>query len=239
MYRIAICDDDRRFAQKLRQRIENVLTSKGIAANLDMFHDTASLLERIRQGVSFDLLFLDILLDGEDGYSFAKYLRDRDITTDIVFISTTEAYAVRGYDVSPLLYLLKPVQDEQLAYAFDLFLKKHRPQRVLLNLPGKMFSINLGDLMYCEVFGHTISLHLVTGEVRELRHPLSQLEKLFPTSLFVRSHQSYLVNMAHIKSIVRYELTLSSGQTLPISQSKYMDLQNKFIQYASHQKLRI
>lgn len=119
-----------------------------------------------------------------------------------------------GYDVSPLLYLVQPVKDAQLEYTCDIFLKKHKPHRILLNLPGETLSLNIDGLLHCKVFRHRVSLHLVSEAVREIRYSLNELEKQLPSSIFARSHQSYLVNMAHINSIIRYELILSTGQTL-------------------------
>lgn len=239
MYRIAVCDDDRYFLDEFQQKLGKALLSRSTDARIEKFYDTASFLKRVNQGISFDLVFLDVYLEEENGCLAAKDLRNENIQTDIILITTSEDYAVMGYDVSPLLYLLKPVKDAQLEYACDIFLKKHQPSQLLLNLPGETLLLNISDLLYCEVFGHRVSLHLTSGSVRKIRYSLSDLEKLFPASMFARSHQSYLVNLSHISSIVRYELTLDTGQTLPISQSRYMELQNRFIQYAGHQKIRI
>lgn len=142
-----------------------------------------------------------------------------------------------GYDVSPILYLVKPIQTEQLAYAMELFLKKRQPKQIVLNLSGEIISLSISDILYIEVYGHTTCLHLASGESRELRIPLNKLEQQLPSSVFIRSHQSYLVNMGHILSIARYQLTLSAGLTLPISQSKYLNLQNSFILHIKQQKL--
>ena len=232
MYRIAICDDDRRFTAELHQKLDQTFSVKGANAIIENFHDTASFLKKINCHITYDLIFLDILLGKENGYHFAKYLRKNEIRSDIVFISSTEEYAVMGYDVSPLLYLVKPVNNTHLTYACDIFLKKHRPNQILLNLPSETLSLNIDELLYCEVFGHRISLHLASGVSREIRYSLNSLEKLLPGHMFIRSHQSYLVNMAHISGITRYELTLSTKETLPISQSRYMGLQNRFIRYA-------
>lgn len=66
---------------------------------------------------------------------------------------------------------------------------------------------------------------------------INKLEQQLPSSSFVRSHQSYLVNMGYIQSVARYQPTLSNGLTLPISQSKYLNLQNSFILYVKQKKL--
>lgn len=239
MYRIAICDDDRRFTDEFHKKVNKMLAAKNIDAETEEFYDTASFLERVNKGIIFDLIFLDILFDDENGYSFAKHIRKENIPIDIVFITVTQDYAVAGYDVAPILYLVKPIKDTQLQYAFDLFLKRHMPSQILLNLSGEILSLNIADILYCEVYGHKTFIHLTSGEVRELRCSLNKLEHQLPPSVFARSHQSYLINMEHIDSISRYELILSTGLTLPISQSRYLELQNSFLLYASRQKIRI
>lgn len=239
LYRIAICDDDRRFADEFHKKVNKALASKNIDAETEEFYDTASFLERINKGIVFDLVFLDILLDNENGYSFAKQIRRENIPIDIVFITVTQDYAIAGYDVAPILYLLKPIEDAKLRYAFDIFLKRHMPSQVLLNLSGEILSLNIADILYCEVYGHMTCLHLASGETRELRCSLNKLAQQLPSSVFARSHQSYLINMEHIDSITRYELTLSTGKILPISQSRYLELQNSFLLYASQKKIRI
>ena len=234
-----ICDDDRRFADEFHKKVNKTLASKNIDAETEAFYDTASFLEKINNGIIFDLIFLDILLDHENGYSFAKQMRKENIPIDIVFITVTQDYAIVGYDVAPILYLVKPVEDTQLQYALDIFLKRHMPSHVLLNLSGEILSLKIADILYCEVYGHKTCIHLVSGETRELRCSLNNLVHQLPSSVFARSHQSYLINMEHIDSIARYKLALSTGQALPISQSRYLELQNSFLLYAGRQKIWI
>lgn len=239
MYRIAICDDDKNFTAEFHHNMKKILASKNITAQIEEFHNTAGFLEKMEKGNTFDLIFLDILLENENGYSFAKKLRRKNSSIDIIFITTTEDYAIAGYDVSPLLYMIKPVMEPKLAYAFELFLKKRLPNRIVLDLSGEILTLNLADLLYCEVYGHRTTLHLTSGEKKEIRYSLNRLEQQLPSTLFARSHQSYLVNMEHIDSIVRYRLTLNTGLALPVSQSRYLGLQNSFLLYASRQKIRI
>ena len=91
------------------QRLDKSLSTKGMDARIEEFYDTASFLKQVDHAVSYDLIildilleedydliFLDILLEEENGYLFAKYLRDEDIQTDIIFITSTEDYAVMG-----------------------------------------------------------------------------------------------------------------------------------------------
>ncbi len=231
MYRIALCDDDAQFATAFQNKVRALLDARGVAAELVTFSTAELLLHQLNSGARFDLLFLDIFLGEENGYQFARKLREEGVEADLVFITSTPEYAVAGYEVSPLRYLLKPVQGDRLEEALGLFLRKRESQRVLLRYGGRSLALALNDILYCEVYDHDTMLHLVSGETQHLRMPLGKLESQLAASCFARSHQSYLVNMDYIESVVRYELTLTNGITLPISQPKYMSLQRRFVQY--------
>ena len=228
---IAICDDDRVFAAEFRRKLQAVLSSKETEADITCFSDTASLLHELNRGGSYDLIFLDILLEEENGYFFAKELRKNGVETDIIFITSTEDYAVAGYETAPLFYLLKPIQDQKLEQAVAAFLKKRTPQKIVLNLSGTYVPLSLADIEYCEVTGHTTSICFASGETKTFRCALKQLEKQLPQSLFARIHSGYLLNMLHIAGLERYAVTLDIGKTLPVSQSRYNELQSKYIRY--------
>lgn len=238
MYQIALCDDDVNFIQQFLPRIKKELLANDPDGIIDTFTSISQLESRMASGTQYDLILLDILIGGDNGYDFAKRLRNKGIQTDIIFITSTTDYAVSGYEVSPLLYLIKPVSDERLSYAFSVFLKKHTPTRIVLKLNQEYQSLNITDILYVEVSGHTTIIHTTTDQIK-LRMPLSTLEQQLPSHCFSRSHQSFLVNLIHIEGISRYRITLTNGQTLPISQSRYSNLQKDFLNYAANKNIRI
>ncbi len=237
LYHIAVCDDDELFTEKFKDQLLQAIPELNVQACVHIFHDTDSLMEELSKGICFDLIFLDIYIKNENGYEFARHLRKRGITSDLIFITVTSEYAVAGYEVSPLLYLIKPVTQEKLKQALTFFIQKNVPRHLSLRLGGELLSINLSEILYLEVQGHTVSFHLISGKKLKHRLSLRSLAGKLPSSLFVRSHQSYIVNLDHIESIARYHLTLSNKQVLPVSQSRYLDLQKQFLNYSSHQKI--
>lgn len=83
-----------------------------------------------------------------------------------------------------------------------------------------------------EIFGHEIIIHKTDGVKESCTGTLKELEVLLPAQTFVRPHRSYLVNLDHISEIARYQIRLSSGDTIPISKKLYKQIQNSFIDYA-------
>jgi len=237
LYHIAVCDDDELFTEKFKNQLLQAVPGLNVQVSVHIFHDTVSLMEELLNGICFDLIFLDIYIKNENGYEFARQLRKRGITSDLIFITITSDYAVAGYEVSPLLYLIKPVTQEKLTQALTFFIQKHTPRHLSLRLSGELFSINISDILYLEVQGHTVSFYLISGKKLKSRLSLRSLASKLPSSLFVQSHQSYIVNLDHIESITRYHLMLSNKQILPISQSRYLELQKQFLNYSSHQKI--
>lgn len=233
MYEIALCDDDTAFSASFKKLLSDTLDSKGISCHLTLFTDIASLRYAMENGQGYDLIFLDILFETEQGIRFAKFLRERKWNTDIIFVTGTSEYAVDGYEVSPLHYLLKPVDPEKLSAALERFLQKNTFPGLCFTTPKGLLHIKISDIVYFEIYGHEITIHRADGAKETCTGTLKDLEELLPPMTFVRPHRSYLVNFDHISEIVRYQMRLSSGDTIPISKNLYLKIQRSFIDYAS------
>ena len=230
MYQIALCDDDVNFIQQFLPRIKKELLANDPDGIIDTFTSISQLESRMASGTQYDLILLDILICGDNGYDFAKRLRNKGIQTDIIFITSTTDYAVSGYEVSPLLYLIKPVSDERLSYAFSVFLKKHTPTRVVLKLNQEYQSLNITDILYVEVSGHTTIIHTTTDQIK-LRMPLSTLEQQLPSHCFSRSHQSFLVNCRFIRTLRTAQIELVNGVYIPVSKYRIKEVRRYFFEY--------
>ena len=116
----------------------SILTDLEVAHQIDAFPHTATLSEALLAESHFDLLYLDILMDGENGMELARRLRTADDRTRILFITVSSEFLKDGYEVRPLQYLLKPLQPQELKEALqtDLCLH-HKPQSLALTLGAK------------------------------------------------------------------------------------------------------
>lgn len=232
MYKIAICDDDITFSSEFEKMLSETLEARKISFQLTRFTDTAALRQALESGQKYHLLFLDIMFQTEQGIRFARFLQKKKFNIDIIFVTSTPDYAVASYDVSSLHYLIKPVDQKKLDDAVDRFLARHASQRLYFNTPKGSLQVRIDDILYFEIFGHKITIHKTNGKKEICGGTLKELELLLPAQIFVRPHRSYLVNFDYISEISRYQIQLSSGDTVPISKNLYKQIQSSFIDYA-------
>lgn len=219
LLRLAIVEDETQDLLCLKRHIERYFTENGGADtfHLDCFDNAVSFLERYQP--EYDLVLLDIQMPGLDGMAAAQRLREKDSRVLIMFVTNMAQYAVRGYDVGAVGFLLKPVS------YYDFLLRMRRSINILhsratewLTLSGKqgMRRLCAGDILYLEVRGHTLSFHL-SDEIVQATGSLSDMEEKLRPSSFLRCNSCYLVNPRAIRAVQGFDITLLNGETLQIS----------------------
>lgn len=237
MYEIAVCDDDLAFARELQALLNALLGERGADARVSLFADPSDLLSALQRGFDCDLIFLDILFDSENGVRFARLLREQDYDADLVFVTSSPEFAVAAFDARPLHYLLKPLTRDRLAQVLERFLERRTPHNLQLATPQGLLRLPVLDILFFEIYNHTIVIHLRDGREKAWRGSLGELEALLPPHCFVRTHRSFLVNLAHISEIDRTRVLLSSGGSVPISKSAYPGVLTSMIAF-DQRKLR-
>lgn len=231
-YRIAVCDDDNIIRESLCTFCREILTEDGIVYELTAF-SSASELERKLNAESglFDLLILDIQMDGMTGMELAHSLRAKGDRVSIIFVTACDDYLSEGYGVQPIHFLLKPVRREALASALHTDLKlNHLPKTAVLHIGNRILHLPLTDIKYIESYNHSIVIHQTTDS-NTYYSSLADIEKQLPTGNFARCHNSYLVNLNEVQEIGRTELILQNGETLPVGRAYYKSFQSAFIRY--------
>ena len=234
MYEIFICDDDAAFAAELSSMLSRAFEKRGDQCHVTLYPDPARVLSALKRGARCDLLFQDILFGEERGIRFGKLLREQNWDIDLVFVTSSQQYAVAGYDAQPLHFLLKPLEEERLAEVLDRFLARRAvnilslatPQGTArLPLSDVQARLPLSDVLFFEVYNHVVELRRRDGSESSWRGSLQVLERQLPAGRFVRIHRSYLVNLEHIAVIGRDRLRLSSGDIIPMSRADYASIQ--------------
>lgn len=181
------------------------------------YSSAQSLFSALDSGVErFDILCLDICMDGMTGMELAHRLRCRDDRTSIIFITSSDAYLREGYSVRALQYLSKPVDAEALMSVFrDDIRLNHTPRVVTFRRGSHTVAVPISDIRYVESRDHGIYIHSASGE-QFFPISLTEAEKLLPHEQFCRCHNSYLVNTSAITEIARHWVTLKGGLSLPI-----------------------
>ena len=171
--RLAICDDDMREQKELLQIIQDWNT----AYNTEYFSDGASLLRAAELTPSFDIVFLDIYMPGENGVDIAGTLRKISPKTSIVFVTTSQDHAVNAFSLAALHYLVKPVSAGDVAEVFRRFDELHPCRRRFISFPkrrGKQ-TVFLDQIRYLTNANHAVEIFLADGRQIKVWMPLNEL----------------------------------------------------------------
>ncbi len=229
--RIAVCDDEQAECELMEKYIREWAACRAYQALVLSFSGGEALLQAFFQK-GFDLVLLDIQMQGTDGMSAARRIRAADPDAGIFFVTGYEDYLAEGYEVEAFRYLLKPLRREKLWEALDLFLiRRMRDQRYwTVETPEGQKRVALTEILYLESFGHTCLMH--TLEERFLvKKGISEIEKeleILGLSVF-RTHRSYLVNLAQVTAVGWDRATLAGGSEVPVSRTQYQGLNRAFI----------
>lgn len=236
MINVAFCDDDRSVLDSLHELLVLYRANTGEMIDDYIFHSPLDLMAKIEQGIRFDIIFLDILMPGENGIDTAAEIRNYDKNTKIIFLTSTTEFAVQSYILNAFYYQLKPVCSEDFFHLMDKALtqcKKEQADSLILHCKTGITRIRLAQLEYCEVIHRTLFLHLISGKILECTGSLNELAgQLIPHRCFLRVHRSYLVNLEHIQNLSYRAITMSSLAEIPIPRGKYNEIKNVFLEYA-------
>lgn len=177
--------------------------------------------------------------DVQRGIDLANALRGAGCDADIIFMSVTPDFAAASFDAAPLHYLLKPVADDKLDAALARFLDKNAPYLLRFDTNRRYLQVHLQEVTFFEIFAREIVIHKADGTKETCVGTLKELEDRLPAHTFVRPHRSYLVNLDHISEIVRYRMRVSSGESIPVSQKLYAQVQRAIIDHADRRTVRL
>lgn len=223
MIHIAIVDDEESYVSEIQKYLNQYSRESGETIKTTVFNDGDSIVHKYRS--QFDIILMDVEMRFMDGMSAAEEIRRADSEVVIIFITQTPQYAIRGYAVEALDYLLKPIS----YFAFSQCLgraisrmKKRRSKPITVNIKGGTARFDAHDIYYVESSGHSMIYHTSSGSyessstMREIEESLSELG-------FFRASKWYLINLAYVDSYRDGELVLG-GTALSVSRARRREL---------------
>lgn len=233
MYHIAVCDDNQEEAHLISRMAREIMAQREIEAQVDLFFDPESLLDKLQQVQNqYDLFLLDILMEERNGIQLAQALRQRGYRGKLIYITVSRDYAIDGYKVKADDYLLKPVEKDTLDQAIGRVLP--RLETVLLETTGGMKILQLQQILYAESVGHYVLIQLGDkGEPLRLRATLLQVQQKLGAEKFVRCHKGYLVNLAQVREVrvSTSQILLHGGDAIPLGRQYRYEVQKAVVQY--------
>lgn len=185
-----------------------------------------------------DLVFLDINMPEISGISFAKSINK---SIKIIFTTAYRDYAVEGFELKAVDYLLKPIAFERLLKAINTYFEtlpstekqiSATPESndfIFVRSDRKMIKIDFESIVYIESFSDYLKIHLENKTI-VTRETISAIEAKLPKQKFIRIHRSYIISIKHINSFTNEHITVVK-KALPISRSYKKEVLKQLEQY--------
>ena len=236
MIKIAFCDDEMEVLHQMNELLDRYQVERNEDITYAAFQSPFELLTEIEKGIRPDILFLDVVMPGQNGMDVAKEIRQYDTNMKIIFLTSSPEFAVESYTVGAYFYQLKPIWEESFFRLMDSVLsecEKKKKNSLILHSKDGITRINLQQLEYCEVLGRKLLFHLENGAVLEGAGSLDDLAgQLMQYSNFFRPHRSFLVNMEYIQNISSRSIKMVNDAEIPIPHGKCSEIKNTYMEYA-------
>ncbi len=222
--RIAICDDCKEDATYLA----------GLLSDHKCFTYTAPrqlLLAAEYVSDGFDLYLLDICMGNDSGITLADKIRQKYEDAPICFVSSSEDYYREAYDLMDVNYLLKPVSEQALSKLLERVRRNQamdKSKRFSFKYGSSAVTVPYSSILFLSSSGHTVSLVGKDGREWTFKAKLSDVEAQLDADIFVRCHQSFLVNIYHLDHVDGNDLVIGDHR-IPISRRYYADLRKRYL----------
>lgn len=233
MIRVAIVEDEKEYAQIICNYLKRYEKEHSVQFHVRAFEDGLDIASDYKP--EFDIIFLDIQMKHMDGMRAAEEIRKLDEDVAFIFITSTIQFAVQGYMVDALGYVLKPVPYLAFSQIVGKAIRKaerHLTKTYLtVDTESGQMRMEINQIYYMESQGHYILLHTEKGDFLT-SGPLKRFEEELCSRGFSKCHNAYLVNLSHVTGTRQTSLTLTTGVELPVSRMRkkvFLDNLNDYI----------
>ena len=227
MLLIAVVDDDPKDAELLKECVENYCRMNDLPVMIHVYQDG---LDLIRSTENHDIIFLDIQMGKLDGLETARFIRKINKETILIFVTNMAQFAIKGYEVDALDFILKPPSMSSIVYVLDKAMKRldgsgDKTQFMLKTSEGNI-SLSANEITYVEVFDHNLVYHTTRGEYTVRGRLSDVIEKLSPDR-FVMCNRSFIVNLRHVSNVTSDSLHIGDTR-ISVSKSHRKELMKRF-----------
>ena len=228
--RIAIIDDNQFDREMILSFLEKFFLEDQETYTASEYENAEDFLAQY--AYTYDFIIMDIDMPGLSGIEAAKKLRTLDKNVTLMFVTNMPQYAMEGYDVEAVDYVLKPISYPDFRLKMlkaKRYIARNHDTKITIATSSDIVVVNASDIYYVESQLHYLLYHTKKGTYK-MRGKLSEVEDILFPCHFARSGGSYIINLAHLEQISGYE-AIVAGESLPISRRMKPSLLSTYTKY--------
>lgn len=232
--RVVICDDIQKDMEIIRSSLDTYAAAHPEChIEVEEYNAAADILHRVEKGEAYDIALMDICMPGVPGTDAAEKMLEKNPEMSVIFLTTSDEYAVEAFAMNATHYLLKPFTQEQFDAALDRAIKKTEDQDMLsLECVNGVYRVRISEMISIESQNHYLLLALSSGETLRLRRKLSQMfEEIQKYPEFVKVGASYVVNFDFVRSISGNSIEMQGGVKIPVPRRSVEKVQRAYMEY--------
>ncbi len=241
--RIVVCDDSIEDLAELEGLLTKYKESiPNIKLEVEQFTDAVELYQKIQENNLADIFILDIVMLEKTGIDIGTQIRRISKESIIIYITSSDDFALEAYGVRAIRYLLKPVIEEQFFEALDyaLSLTKVETDRIYpVKTKDGLVAVSYSKIEYIENYSRVLNIWLTDGEnIKSIFIRKSfdeEIKEIVEDKRFIQVHKSFLINMDYVKKITQGNVLMESGKNIPISKTRTADVRKEYLLFASEQ----
>lgn len=234
MIKIAVVEDEKLSQNLLRDFLERYELETKEPMSLDFFNNGLDFLDNYRN--AYDIVFMDIEMPHLSGMETAKKLRQADQDVCLIFVTNMSKYAINGYEVDAMDFMVKPVEYTSFSYKLGKAIRqrKNKNKSISIKTDSGYKILNISDIFYLEVVNNYITYHTVSGLYKE-KNSLKNVESILKEANFERCNNCYLVNLRYVAGVEKSTVIINED-ILQISRPRKKDFINALTKYLGRNK---
>lgn len=230
--KIAVIDDSAEDWKLLAEKIQNFCLRESLIYEIRSFSSGNEFLLASR--ADWDIIFLDIFMNEIDGMTVARTLRGNNVSSLIVFTTSSRDYAIESYDVRAFHYLVKPIEQDKLDEVLRLSEKSIRSRNHYIEVKeGRIMSrILIRDIMYTDYYNHYIQIHTPGRMIKTYMSFAEFSPLLLKYKQFLSPYRNCMINMDYVQQMDDHDFLMKDQVQIPINRARKSEIRQAYADYS-------